>query len=215
MANYCYTNIAINGTKEVLDPLYTELKTALERDGEKDGPDAGTDFDRNWLGNLLLHIGMTVDDIQERGIRCRGRVDWIDYYGDQITLDTETAWVPMMQCIVKFVEHYTDEATITYSAEEPGCDIFWSNDKDYIGKVYLDCNRDEDFFPEDLAKLIGEDNPGVWDKMHFQKILEDYLGHSGEFEELVDEVADRLEDINEDIYFSAHIYADVPLAECA
>ena len=206
MPNWCFSNVEIIGTEDDIDRLEKEFGEALSRDRIK------TDFGPSWMGNLLLHIGMSKDEVISGDTRCRGTVTAFE--GDmkhRIVLDTETAWVPMMQCIDKFVRHYTDDAAIFYCAEEPGCDVFWSNDEEYIGHVYIDYYPDTDF-PADLEKAIDAVQYGP--KEAVQEMLEKYLGHTGTFEALANELDDRVRDINEDLFVSCHVYDNVPLAEC-
>jgi hypothetical protein len=111
-----------------------------------------SDFGRLWLGNILMHTGMSRDEIDEKNISCRGSIDWYDRNGDKmISFDEETAWAPMLKCIDIFVRHYTDDFRIRYTAEEPGQIIYFSNDRDVYGKYRVDI-----WEPDELPDSICE-----------------------------------------------------------
>ena len=206
MPNWCYSNVEIVGSEASIDRLEKEFDLALSKDRIR------TDFSKEWLGNLLLHIGMSKDEVLNGDVRCRGAVTYFAREAkDRLVMDTETAWVPHMQCIKMFVDHYADDAAIFYRAEEPGCCLFWSNDDEYIGHVFIDHYPGEGF-PEDLEEAI--DQAQYCSKTDVVEMLEEYLGHPGRLEDLESELNEQLQKINADLYVSCNEYQNVPVETC-
>ena len=161
MPNWCNTNITINHESETeIEKLEKLINEWTSRDYMENG------FGNNWLGNIVLGSGVgTVDTDKETDLRCRGTI--IDYYRieNQLIINTETAWVPMLQMWVKVLEKYLPDAELIYNAEECGFDITCTNDSDLVGKYILDYygdgdfesewEADEDTARETLQKMLG------------------------------------------------------------
>lgn len=135
MPNWCSTNIIIyHDDSEKLkhfDKLIDEW-TSKENNH-------GNGFGLSWLGNIVLNSGIgTVDEGKETDLRCRGDITNKDLYEYQLHINTETAWVPMLKMWVKLLEKYLPDAVLTYTAEESGCELFYTNDPDYEDKYFLD-----------------------------------------------------------------------------
>ena len=145
MPNWCFTQIHISGKKKNIQELYERFSNVIERDdgGQRVGEYTSSlsRYGKRWLGNLLLAVG---ENVETTKIRCRGTVEYYELGadGDEISIQTETAWVPMLQCFVKFVNKYAPDAEITYCAEEPGCELYWKND-DAWEDYYVDFYEEE------------------------------------------------------------------------
>ena len=139
MPNWCYTNITINHENE------TEVKKLEKLMDEWTSKDYMTNgFGNKWLGNVVLGSGVgTVDTNKETDLRCRGTI--IDYYrtGNELVINTETAWSPMLQMWVKVIEKYLPGAELIYNADDCGFDINDTNDPALVGKYILDYYGDE------------------------------------------------------------------------
>ena len=62
-------------------------------------------FGLQWLGNIVGNSGIgTIDKNLETDLRCRGSITWIECEGNQLLIDTETAWVPMLKMWIKLKE---------------------------------------------------------------------------------------------------------------
>lgn len=196
MPNWCSSYVRIKASGKSLDVLESEIEKAT------DGRYPETDFGNEWLGNLLLHIGMSRDDVIYGDINCRGYiVDWIKN-ADEITMDIESAWSPHVKCIKEFCDYFVKDADVFYTAFEPGSEIFLSNDPDYIGTVYIDISDGGDM-PEDLLNIIPEgDTELPKDKVRI--LLEGYLKHSGTFEKLAREIEEQFYDT--DSFIAFHVY---------
>ena len=140
MPNWCYTNITINHGNEIeIERLEKLIGGWTSKDYMKNG------FGHKWLGNIVLGSGVgTVDTNKETDLRCRGTI--IDYYRNEneLVINTETAWSPMLQMWVKVLEKYLPGAELIYNADECGNDINDTNDPCLAGKYILDYYGDED-----------------------------------------------------------------------
>jgi hypothetical protein len=102
-------------------------------------------FGLNWLGNIVGNSGIgTVDENPETDLKCRGNIQYMERTDNQLIIDTETAWVPMLKMWVKLLDKYLPDAELIYSAEESGCCIHNTNDPCLIDKYYIDSWEMED-----------------------------------------------------------------------
>ena len=138
MPNWCYSNITISHydedrVKELHDNLVKWLNISMENNGFDNGGKNPC-----WLGNIVLNSGINTD-----GIRYRGSVIQIDLDGNEIKIQTETAWGPMMKMWQRIANNYIPSATIIYTAEEDNMGIFYTNDEAYRNLYLIDpygCN---------------------------------------------------------------------------
>lgn len=155
MPNWCYTNITIYHESET---EVEKLEKLIDEWTSKDHMENG--FGLKWLGNIVLGSGVgTVDTGKQTDLRCRGSI--VDYCrnGNELTINTETAWTANLQMWVKVIEKYLPDAELTYNTEELGCDISHTNDPDLVGRYILDYYGDGDFesdweASEDTARKV-------------------------------------------------------------
>ena len=200
MPNWCLTNIHISGKKSDIQTLYKRFSDAIERDDGGQEPGyftAGlTHYGKRWLGNLLLYIG---EEIKENGgPRCRGTVSYYDLCddGEGITIQTDTAWVPMLQVFVKFKNKYAPNAEITYCAEEPGCELFWKNDdswEDYYVEFFSE--ETDEKTADKIKEAFGLDGTSTYMyRNEMKESLKQLLNHDGELDDLVEEALDKYDE---------------------
>lgn len=181
MPNWCSTDIYIwpcsnanyNKAKSGLKRLYKLLSEWSSKEYHK------SDFGESWLGNLVLASGITKSDpeegeyLDENGeeIKCRGWIEDLemdeDIVGDRsipcIRIQTETAWGPMVKLFKLILDKYYPEGRIVYSAVEPGCGVYETNDENLKGKTYLNTgdvineNVSEKEIMEYAKEEFGED----------------------------------------------------------
>lgn len=133
MPNWCLTNITINGNENDLKVFDKLLDQWTSRNYMENG------FGHEWLGNIVLGSGIgTVNTNPETDIRCRGSITQNQLCDDTLDIQTETAWCPMLDMWVKLVEKFIPDADITYTAEEYGFELFYTNNLDLVGKYVLD-----------------------------------------------------------------------------
>lgn len=127
MANICFTIYKITANVENSE-AYKQLKSFLDS-SEKNF----------WLGSLAKHFDIDCESLK---IDVRG---WaIDFYEENgvITLEVESKWSPNEELFLVINEKYDCELSVSWRAEEPGCEIFWIHDEDdyFPERYYVDCS---------------------------------------------------------------------------
>jgi hypothetical protein len=100
---------------------------------------------------------------------------YLDVSNEQVILSTETAWTPMLKMWEKICNKYLgiNRYELLYSAEEPGCGIFCTNDPTRVGTYSIQ------IFPapetEKLCEIAGMDSDYDLPKSEVMSILQKYL----------------------------------------
>ncbi len=112
-------------------------------------------FGKRWLGNLVTILGY---DWKE--YCCRGEI--IDYslYNNVLTIHQLTAWGEQ-EGVRKCIEQTFPSIKVYYLVEEPGCEVFCTNDNigEYFpDRYFLDCNDEPQYWQtiEEAAKWVSE-----------------------------------------------------------
>lgn len=127
MPNWCISTVSIHSNKKEIELLWNKLQEATSANPE------GADFGNMWLGNLVLHVGKKWEDVD-----CRGAISWMNKTSDNIIdIDVESAWSPQLEPIKLMAEKYAPNASVYYTAEEPGCELYYTNDPDMVGKYIV------------------------------------------------------------------------------
>lgn len=118
MPNWCYTSYVIEGPKEDLEKIQNAIKNHKVR---KDSADS-------WEGNVLDELGI---EFNESNALMRGFIDWegdldIDDDFGILKFYAEEAWCKTD--FSKYLEKAFPEISIYWRAEEPGCEIYETND---------------------------------------------------------------------------------------
>lgn len=156
MPNWCFNYIDIK-TKDA------KTAEALFRDIEKwtSKEYVTSDFGEMWLGNILGNSGLDKDPAHS-DIRCRGHIDDFSVQGDTVNIQTESAWGPAIAMWFMVVDELYPDSTVTYTAEETGCGLFWTNNKELTDKYIIDsCNEElesdwDGLTKEQLVKTLQE-----------------------------------------------------------
>lgn len=180
MSNWCSTKIEFVGSPDDINDLHEKLKLYTSKIYSP------SDFGKNWLGNILYGFGLG-DRIDSEDhtthIRCRGTLidisEIIDDKNDSskktFSIDTETAWVPMIRMwTVILTEHYGNRINLFWIAQEDGNEVYETN-----------ClNR----YPDDYYHLtwwIESENDAICDGMY-----------SGDADDVVSKVNDLINSHN-------------------
>lgn len=166
MPNWCSTYIEIkNENKDELKKLHDLLDEWTSKNYMDNG------FGASWLGNIVLGSGIgTVDKDKETDIECRGWLEYMQLYDNTLTLQTETAWCPKLNIWKLLCEKYLPNSEIIYSAEEPGMEIFCTNDSDLAGKYRLTANGwVHDLTKEEIVKTLQKELET--EETDFEKLL--------------------------------------------
>lgn len=158
MPNWCWTDITIQDSdEEKIKTLYH-----LIHDVWTSGSYIQNGFGNNWLGNIVCGSCTGTWDgqnfLDEKGctVACRGSLDGISLHDNLILLSTSTAWEQMMRMWKLICEKYlSQDYQIWYHASEPGCELYDTNDPDFLGRFVIDTNPvgDEGFSKEEYDKL--------------------------------------------------------------
>ena len=155
MPNWCLTEIRIKGrNKEETKGFYQKVESWMTNYRK-------TDFGSRWLGNILYNSGVDTPD-KEKGedfhYRCRGEILDLNFSDDEVLIVTSTAWCPMIQMWKAVTDKYLPGAEIKYLAEEPGFDVWITNNPDYselyLIEVWGDSSWDD--LTEEEAKAFDE-----------------------------------------------------------
>ena len=151
MPNWCYTNIDITHTdKNKLKEFYDRIEAWTSKDYSENG------FGTNWLGNVIGNSGVAEYNNEKGGfitsdgknLSCRGSVLFLGYNEDGIIrMSQEDAWSPNLKLWKMVLDKYLPDATLIYTAEEPGCGIYETNNQDYEDKYIIDIYGD---LPDDM-----------------------------------------------------------------
>lgn len=174
MPNWCYTSMTITGNEDEIKVLNDNFSKAKEFQGTK------SDFSGIWLGKLVEYLGV---DYQK--VSCKGSIINYNYVPGKILVDTETAWQPLFEPILMMVEKFAPNSQITYYCEEPGCEIYLTNDSDRAGKFVID-SWDERFEDDEcIYELHDRDDLKEW--------LEELLNKKDGFSNLLKKATDEYE----------------------
>lgn len=158
MPNWCATRIRITGKEQDLRDLQTKLESWTK-------PNHENGFGEWWLGNLVLNSGVgTVDQNKESDLTCRGSVENVMMKDGDLWIETTTAYIPMMEIWQKILAAHAPNVELYYTAIEPACGVFWTNEPDTLGGYYfepydidapdLDLEVEDVISREDLSEIL-------------------------------------------------------------
>lgn len=152
MPNWCDTTYKCVGDLKEVKSLHKILKhiekrkTSIVQNG----------FGKWWLGNLVVKLGGNPEKC-----RCRGEI--LEYYldGNVLTIYQSTAWCEQ-EGVREIIEKTFSSIKVYYREEEPGCEVFCTNDASgefFSERYYLNASADDsEYFQtiEEAAKYISE-----------------------------------------------------------
>ena len=180
MPNWCFTTYKCVGDIEEILDLNNKL---MELDNMKE-PLEPNGFGNLWLGCLVKILGGDAEKVY-----CRGDITEFSYNeeDDVLTIDTQTAWNEMEE-VRFFLKKVYPSLEIYYYEEEPGCEIYQTND------------RHGRFFPQ---RFILDDLDG--EGPEYYEDIDSLLEAASEAMNLkLDSMADLNEAIVESDCFSLH-----------
>lgn len=122
MPNWTSTNYVIEGNKKTLQKIHEAIKHPTVKEGG----------DSNWEGNVLYTLNPDWDEKQYRYMR--GFIGEANMIDDTLRISADEAW-----CVTNFSDALADlfdDIVIYWIAEEPGMEIYQTNDRD--GKYFSD-----------------------------------------------------------------------------
>lgn len=148
MANMAEVSYKLVGDKKQVKTIYKTLrymekrKTPVEKNG----------WGKLWLGCLISKLGGDWEKYS-----CRGEILDFDYDKEVLTINMETAWTEQNGVRV-FLQQTFPNIQIYYIEEEPGCDIFQTNDSDgfyFPERYFLDSMGDDSDYYETIEQVAS------------------------------------------------------------
>lgn len=144
MPNWSETTYRVTGDPKGISRLY---KT-LQKMNQRKNPKISNGFGTMWLGELVNELGGNWENI-----RCRGEITYYDKNSDgTLSIYMSCAW-----CEQEETRHFL-EATLSlkiyYCDQEPGCEVFQTNDTTgrYFSDRYLLDNEEEPLYYQTLQE---------------------------------------------------------------
>ncbi|MES5131780.1 hypothetical protein BFS16_12390 [Hoylesella timonensis] len=143
MANWASTSYRIEGSKEDLEKVYNVIDEFMS---ERRKP-VQADASNEWEGNIIRALGAT--DEQMKNNYLRGFIEEYEMDGDIIRIEAEEAWgtTDFRHVLAQLMP----ELTIYYIVEEPGCEVYATNDADgkyFPERFYVDAYVNGDYQSE-------------------------------------------------------------------
>ena len=156
MANCCDTTYKCVGDPKEVRSLHKIIKANEKRKTSRIKNGFGT----LWLGNIVDALG---EDWEK--LRCRGEITSYQLDGNVLTIYQSTAWCEQ-EGFREVIERKFPSIKVYYREEEPGCDVFYTNDADriYFPERYFLDNYDEPLYyetieeaAESVSEIVGHD----------------------------------------------------------
>ena len=185
MPNWCDVVYKCIGDPKEVRSLYKIIKANDKRKTSR----VKNGFGTLWIGNIIDALG---EDWEK--LRCRGEIIGYHIENNLLTIYQSTAWCEQ-EGFRECIEKKFPSIKVYYREEEPGCDVYYTNDaeRNYFPERYLLNNNDEPLYfntIEEAAEYVsGIVNQKVEANM---KAIEQALDN---FEE---------ENEDDDVYFSFH-----------
>lgn len=143
MANWASTSYRIEGSKEDLEKVYNVIDEFMSERRKPIEVNASSE----WEGNIIRALGAT--DEQMKNNYLRGFIEEYEMDGDIIRIEAEEAWgtTDFRQVLAQLMP----ELTIYYIVEEPGCEVYATNDADgkyFPERFYVDAFVNGDYQSE-------------------------------------------------------------------
>lgn len=162
MANWASTSYVIEGSKAEVSKVYQVID--------------------DWEGNIVKTLGATDEQMKKY---LRGFIQWFDFDGCVLRIDAEEAWGATD--FYEVLGELMPNLTIYFSVEEPGCEIYATNDADgkyFADRFYVESavnnNYAHEYFTEKkdamsyVAELLGRENVSKEELDKWNEEQEDY-----------------------------------------
>jgi len=170
-----------------------KLEAIIQKCEKAEKPIAESDFGNLWLGAVIKALGYNPEKFE-----CRGQIT--EYYikNDVLVIHQETAWCEQ-KGFRQAIEKRYPSLCVFFIDEEPGCDVYATNDLDgkyFPYKYYLDTSEGSEEFKtiDDAAKYVA----GV--VCHSVRPTIEYVKKACE------EYEEKLQEQDEDGFFAFHVY---------
>lgn len=176
MANWALTSYFIEGSKKDLEKIYNIIDDFMSG---RQAP-VEENASANWEGNILKTLGATEEQLKNNYLR--GFIQEYEMDESVISIKAEEAWGDTdFRHVLKTL---VPELTIYFVTEEPGCEVYITNDADgkyFPCRFYVEArineNCESDYFEDEteamdyIAALIGKEKINkadleAWNKQH-------------------------------------------------
>ena len=185
MPNWCDVVYKCIGDPKEVRSLYKIIKANDKRKTSR----VKNGFGTLWIGNIIDALG---EDWEK--LRCRGEIIGYHIENDLLTIYQSTAWCEQ-EGFRECIEKKFPSIKVYYREEEPGCDVYYTNDayRNYFPERYLLNNNDEPLYFNTI-KEAAEYVSGIVN----QKVEANM--------EAIEKALDNYEEEHEDddVYFSFH-----------
>ena len=188
MPNWNTTDYTLYGNKDNIKRLYTDLKNTVDIDRTKESKPFTFLGNSYWLGYIKKSL---LPEVEEE-LPARGEISYIeeeieDHDNDMasLKLTTETAWVACSELMDKIAEKY--DLQLFYYSEEPGCEIFETNDLE--GQFYS------------FRYMVDSEKEGIEYYDTFEQVAEAIADMTGIRLNNISEADDKLSAFNNDDTF--------------
>ena len=187
MPNWCDTTYKCVGDLKEVRSLYKTLKA----NDKRKRPRVKNGFGTMWLGCIIDALG---EDWEQ--FRCRGAITDYGLDGNVLTIYQYTAWCEQ-EGFRECIEKKFPSIKVYYLEEEPGCEVFYTNDAngEYFPYRYLLDNYEEPLYyatieeaAESVSGIVGH------------KVKPDY----NEIVQALDDYTEKQDEKGEDEFFSFH-----------
>ena len=126
MANWASTSYRIEGSKGDLERVYGVIDDFISERRKPIEENASND----WEGNIVKALGATDEQVSKNYLR--GFIQEYEMDGDTIRIEAEEAWgaTDFRHVLTQLMP----ELTVYYIVEEPGCEVYATNDEE--GKYF-------------------------------------------------------------------------------
>ena len=154
MAHWASTSYRIEGSKNELERVFNVIDDFMT---DKRKP-VRENASKEWEGNIVRVLGATDEQMENNYLR--GFIQEYEMNGDTICVEAEEAWgtTDFRHVLAQLIP----ELTIYYIVEEPGCEIYATNDSEgkyFIDRFYVDAcingNYESDYF--EIEEQEGDD----------------------------------------------------------
>lgn len=127
MANWCMTHMIVAGEESEIKKLRAFILKWTSKEYVK------TAFGEQWLGNIVYGAGFSIDDFECRGdVLSVGDIYLLDDDLPYFDIEYESAWIPMPEMWYAVIGKYAPNCKAYWYAEEPGFELYQSNDIHHI-----------------------------------------------------------------------------------
>lgn len=194
MANTCCNDLHFVGNKEDIEKLHKEFLKLNKSN------------DCTWVGNMIKDAGKNPDDYED----IRAFVAYVSEVSNDekgnfiLDVDLDSKWIPAYD-FFKFLNEEYENVLLLWYAEEPGCEIYETNDcnKEYFKSEYV-VDSDEQCEYADNLQAAKELIKSAFKCENMMDRFDDNASTFEELDKLCDEYTEFAGEVAGDKYLMIH-----------